>query len=60
MIYLDDGICSVPSDRAESASELIKMQAGFVAHPVKQCIILSGVVVGLDIDLNATILAPKI
>ena len=47
-MYLDDGICSVPSDRAEAGSELIKMQAGFVDHPVKsQCIILSGVVVGL-------------
>ena len=38
MIYLDDGICSVPVDRAEAASGLIKItleQAGFVAHPVK-------------------------
>ena len=41
-------VFSVPSDRAEAASELIKIQAGFVAHPVKsQCIMLSAVVVGL-------------
>ena len=38
MIYLDDGICFVPADRAEAASELIRNpleQTGFVAHPVK-------------------------
>ena len=38
MIYLDDGICFVPADRAEAASELIRnplKHTGFVAYLVK-------------------------
>ena len=66
VIYLDDGICSVPADRAEAASELIKItleQAGFVAHPVKSQWTPSFQVLwlGFDIDLlNGAILVPKV
>ena len=38
VVYLDDGIFSIPADRAEVASEQIQNileQAGFVAYPVK-------------------------
>ena len=56
VIYLNDGICSVPADRAEAANELIKItleQAGFVAHPVKSQWTPSYQVLwlGFDIDL---------
>ena len=65
MIYLDDGICSVPAGVAEAASELIKItleQAGFVAHLVKSQWTPSFQVLwlGFDIDLlNGAILVPK-
>ena len=59
------GICSVPADRSEAASELIKNtleQAGFVAHPVKSQWTPSFQVLWLGFDsdlLNGAILVPK-
>ena len=38
VVYLDDGICSVPADCADAASQFIEdslAAAGFMAHPVK-------------------------
>ena len=66
VVYLDDGICSIPADRAEVASELIQNtleQTGFVAHPVKSQWTPSFQVLwlGFDIDLlNSAILVPKV
>ena len=66
MIYLDDGICCVPADRAKDASELLKIitleQAGFVAHLAKSQWTPSFEVLwlGFHIDLlNGVILVPK-
>ena len=65
VVYLDDGICSIPADRAEAASEFIQNtleQTGFVAHPVKSQWTPSFQVswLGFDIDLlNGAILVPK-
>ena len=65
VVYLDDGICSIPADRAEVTSELIQNtleQTGFVAHPVKSQWTPPFQVswLGFDIDLlNGAIPVPK-
>ena len=66
MVYLDDGICSVQADRAETPSKFVQsslQQAGFVAHSVKSQWIPSYQIswLGFDIDLlNGAIIVPSL
>ena len=57
VVYLDDGICSVKTQRAETASRFVQeslANAGFVAHPTKSHWSPSYQVtwLGFDIDLQ--------
>ena len=66
VVYLDDGICSVQADRAETTSKFVQsslQQAGFVAHSVKSQWTPSYQIswLGFDIDLlNGAIIVPRL